>query len=688
MDHLRLLRVRHLRGPNVWTYRSALEVWIDLGPLEDRPSNTIPGFRDRLVGLLPGLQEHHCGVGERGGFIQRLDSGTMAGHVLEHVVIELLNLGGMPTGFGQTRSTSRRGVYRMAFRARDERVARVALAQGHRLLEAVLREEAFDVLAAVEAVRDEVDCSYLDPSTASIVAAAIERGIPHLRLTGGNLVQLGHGVRQRRIWNTETGRTSAIAHGISRDDALTRSLLASCGVPVADSAPAVRTAGPAVGAAEGTDRVHRLLVVGGNLVAAARGRESSVLADGRTSVQDLVDAQINASHCPGDPEGAVRSRIRCAADGAILRTLRRQGLTPESVPAAGAQVLIQRIGRESEDCTDQVHPEVRRVAELAARLVGLDVAGIDIVADDIGRPLQAQGGVVVEVHAGPGLVMHLEPTKGTSRPVGRAILDHLFAEGEDGRVPIVGIAGSRCTERIARMVAWLLHLSGRQVGLACQGGIWLDRSRVDAGDGTRWDAGRRVLMNHLVEVAVLETRGLRILEDGLPYDRCDVGLVHDLEGHEALGEHDIQRQDQMRRVMRTQIDVVLSRGAAVLNAADPEIAEMAELCDGQAVLYALDANNPAINGHRAAGGRSAFVADRTIMLACGATQTPVGHLPEPQDGQALDDEATLAAVAASWACGVDPDVIVTGVATFGSDLDPYSSVSAQAGARPVSVGAR
>ena len=215
MDDIRLLRANYLRGPNIWTYRPALEAWLDLGDLEDRPSNTIPGFRDRLVAMLPGLVEHHCGVGERGGFLQRLDGGTMAGHVLEHVVIELLNLAGMPTGFGQTRSTSRRGVYRMAFRARDERVARVALAQGARLLGAALRAEPFDVSTAVEAICDEIDRSYLDPSTASIVAAATERGIPHLRLNDGNLVQLRHGARQRRIWTSETSQTGAIAHGIN-----------------------------------------------------------------------------------------------------------------------------------------------------------------------------------------------------------------------------------------------------------------------------------------------------------------------------------------------------------------------------------------------------------------------------------------------------------------------------------------
>src|SRR6476469_6382386 len=218
---IRLLRVNYLRGPNLWTWRPVLEAWLDLGELEDWPSNKLPGFNERLTTLLPALIEHHCGVGERGGFLQRLEEGTWAGHVLEHVVIELLNLAGMPTGFGQTRSTSQRGVYRMVFRARDEQVARSALAQGHRLLMAAINDEAFDVAEAVAKIREQVDDSYLGPSTAAIVAAATDRRIPHIRLNDGNLVQLGHGPRQRRIWTAETDMTSAIAEGIAGDKDLT-----------------------------------------------------------------------------------------------------------------------------------------------------------------------------------------------------------------------------------------------------------------------------------------------------------------------------------------------------------------------------------------------------------------------------------------------------------------------------------
>ena len=229
---IELLRINYLRGPNIWTYRPALEVWLDLGALEGHPSHQLAGFNDRLTTWLPALIEHHCGVGERGGFLQRLQEGTWCGHVLEHIVIELLNLAGMPTGFGQTRSTSQHGVYRMVFRAREEQVARSALAEGHALLMAAVNDLPFDVGAAVARVRTVVDDRYLGPSTACIVTAAADRSIPHIRLNDGNLVQLGYGAAQRRIWTAETEFTSAIAEGIASDKDLTKSLLKACGVPV------------------------------------------------------------------------------------------------------------------------------------------------------------------------------------------------------------------------------------------------------------------------------------------------------------------------------------------------------------------------------------------------------------------------------------------------------------------------
>lgn len=711
-NDIQLLRINYLRGPNLWTYRPALETWLDLGELEDWPSNTLPGLNQRLCAWLPALMEHHCGVGERGGFLQRLQEGTWCGHVLEHVVIELLNLAGMPTGFGQTRSTSRRGVYRMVFRARDEQVARTALAEGHRLLMCAINDEPFDVAAAVAAVRDKLDDCYLGPSTAAIVAAATDRRIPHIRLNDGNLVQLGHGKRQRRIWTAETDLTSAIAEGIAADKNLTKTLLAACGVPVpegqvVDSPAAAWEAAQDIGLpvvvkpsdanhargvsldlseradiekafgiadAEGSQVIverhirgdeHRLLVVGGEVVAAARGESLYIVGDGRHSVAQLIGSQLNSDPRRGDAEEFPLETICLERDGVMQLLLERQGLSGVSVPAAGRRVLVQRTGNVAMDCTDEVHPEVAHAATLAARTVGLDIAGIDLVAEDIGKPLQAQGGAIVEVNAGPGLLMHLRPAEGAPQPVGRAIIDHLFPDAEDsGRIPIVGVAGSRHGSQIARLVAWVMQLGGRHVGLACREGLFLDRRRVEAGDCTHWEAGRRLLINRSVEAAVFENDAAAMLNDGLPYDRCTVGIVTDLGGAEGLTEHDVHDADQLLKVLRTQVDVVLSDGVAVLNAGDSRVAGLARLCDGSVIFYALDERTPAIAGHVAGGGRAVFLREAGCVLAEGSSHTLLPHL-QPLAAAAPAPEALLAAVAAAWAMGIDPELIAAGVQTFG-----------------------
>ena len=724
-DDIQLLRITYLRGPNVWTYRPVLETLLDLGELEDHPSDRLPGFNERLCTLVPALAEHHCGVGEPGGFLQRLQEGTWMGHVLEHVVIELLNLAGMPTGFGQTRSVTRRGVYRMVFRARDESVARAALAQGLRLLMAAINDEPFDVAAAVAAVREQLDDCYLGPSTAAIVAAATERRIPHLRLNDGNLVQLGFGARQRRIWTAETDRTSAIGEGIARDKDLTKSLLAAVGVPVPQGRAAASPAEAwevaqdiglpvvvkpsngnhgrgvtldlsardeieaawAVADRHGSEVLverfvpgheHRLLVVGGKLTAAARGETAWVVGDGTASVMSLIDAQLNTDPRRGTTESHPLNRLDPQEDEVILLDLQRQGLTPDSVPAAGRRVLIQRNGNVAIDCTDEVHPEVVHAVSLAARTVGLDVAGVDVVAQDIGRPLQAQGGAVVEVNAGPGLLMHLKPASGHPRPVGRAIVDHLFPEPmpdqespHAGRIPVVGITGSQGTTLAARLSAWLLRLGGRHVGLACRDGLYLDRRRVERSDATHWEAGRRLLMNRAVEAAVFEHSAATILREGLVYDRCSIGVVTDLGSHEDLSEHDIGSADPLFRVMRTQIDVVLGDGCAVLHAADERVVALAELCDGDVILYAQDGALPAVALQLEAGRRAVFVREGRLVLARGADLTwlaSVAPLAARAGTTAL--EPLLAAVAVAWAMDLPPDLIAAGLETFEPDAEP------------------
>ncbi|MEY4415425.1 MAG: cyanophycin synthetase [Pseudomonadota bacterium] len=704
-DDIRLLRITYLRGPNLWTYRSALEVWLDLGTLEEWPSNRIPGFVARLTAALPALEEHHCGVGERGGFLQRLQDGTWMGHVLEHIVIELLNLAGMPTGFGQTRSTSKPGVYRMVFRARDEAVGRAALAQGHALLTGLINDRPVDVAAAVEAVRAAIDDAYLGPSTAHIVASATERRIPHLRLNDGNLVQLGHGCRQHRIWTAETDRTSAIAEGIAGDKDLTKRLIGAVGVPIPEgevvdrpedawdvaqsiglpvtvkptdgnhgrgvslelSTQAEVEAAWHVADAEGSEVIieryirgdeHRLLVVAGRVVAAARGESLWVHGDGSSTIAQLIDSQLNTDPRRGEAEEFPLETLKLDREPVIRLLLERQGLDGDSVPAAGRKVLIQRSGNVSIDCTDDLHPDFARVVSLAARTVGLDIAGVDLVAEDVRRPLAGQDAAVVEVNAGPGLLMHLKPAVGSPRPVGQAIIDHLFPPGDDGRIPLLGIAGGQAPQDVARLLAWLLQLAGRKVGLACRDGLFLGERRIDDADATDGTVAERLLLNREVDVAVFENGAATLLDQGLVYDRCRIGVVTDLDGAEALARHDIRSADDLPRVLRTQMDVVLDDGVGVLNADDPRVAELARHCDGSVLLYATDA--APLADHRAAGGRAVLWRDGRAWLCDGTAETALALRQAPAAAPAV----MLPAIAAAWAFGLAPALLAAGLDTF------------------------
>ncbi|MEO8250563.1 MAG: cyanophycin synthetase, partial [Burkholderiales bacterium] len=417
---------------------------------------------------------------------------------------------------------------------------------------------------------------------------------------------------------------------------------------------------------------HRLLVVGGRVVAAARGEVITVTGDGKATVAELIDAQINTDPRRGLTDDFPLNKIIVSEDPAVLLDLQRQGLAPEAVPAYGRVVLIQRNGNVAIDCTDQIHPDVAHAAVLAAKIVGLDIAGIDLVAEDIGKPLQAQRGAIVEVNAGPGLLMHLKPAIGSPRPVGRAIVDHLFAGEESGRIPIIGVAGSQGTSTIARMVAWLTHLSGRHVGLACSDGLFFDRRCADQNDCANWPSAHRLLMNRAVQAAVIENGAASILRDGLAYDRCQIGIVTDFGGAETLAEFDVRDTDQLHKVLRTQVDVVLASGAAVLNAADERVCALGELCDGEVILYAADSQLAAIAEHRAAGGRAVVLRDGRVLLATGASETPLGELGSlmfrHRSRGELAVRALLASVAAAWALGIAPDLIVAGIETFEPEL--------------------
>jgi cyanophycin synthetase len=411
---------------------------------------------------------------------------------------------------------------------------------------------------------------------------------------------------------------------------------------------------------------HRLLVVGKRVIAAARGETAWVTGDGQSNIIDLVDRQINTDPRRGTGEDAPLNALAPQDGAEIILELERQGFTAYSVPAAGEKVLIQRNGNVAFDVSDDIHPSVAAMATLAARVVGLDIAGVDMVLEDISRPLSEQRGAVIEVNASPGLLAHLKPASGQARPIGKAIIEHLFDTDKNGRIPVIGVTGTRDTTRIVRLIAWLLHISGKQVGLACQDGFYLGARQVDAADSTSWDAAQRLLINRSVDACVFENSSRMILSEGLPYDKCQVGVVTDVGDFAALHDFYIDHLDKHYSVVRTQVDVILPQGTAVLNAADPEVVEMAALCDGNVIFYAQDPQLAAIMTHRAQGERVLFVHDGQIVLAHGMAEVALIPLASMKPAKAGKPDMVMAAVAAAWALGVTPELIVAGLRTFES----------------------
>jgi cyanophycin synthetase len=666
--------------------------------------------------------EHRCSIGERGGFFERLRRGTYLAHILEHVVLELETLAGSNCGFGRTRESNVDGVYKVAIEFDDESLVRAALEAGRELCLAAVNDRPVDVPAMIKRLRSIYENSRLGPSTRAIVDAAIARGIPVRRLNECSLVQFGWGAKQRRIIASETDRTPAMAEMIAQDKELTRSLLSAAGVPVPDGRPVenaadaweaasdiglpvvvkpqygnqgrgvatnLRTQEQVVAAyaaareegasiivekhASGGD--FRLLVVGDKLVAASRRQPAQVTGDGKRTIQQLVD-EVNLDPRRGEDHATCLSKI--PLDSVSLQVLTEQGLTVDSVPTAGQNVLIRRnanlsTGGTATDVTDFVHPEIAARAVEAARMVGLDVAGVDVVCEDIGRPLEGQGGVIVEVNAAPGLRMHLQPSFGNSRPVGEAIVSTMFADGQDGRIPVVAVTGVNGKTTTTRLVAHLLRQTGRKVGMTCTEGVYLDDRRIETGDCSGPQSARKILMNPSVDAAVLETARGGILRAGLAFDRCDVAIVTNIGEGDHLGLNDIETLDKLARVKRVPVEAVSKTGSAVLNAADQHVAQMVKCCPGRVVYFALDPENSIIAGHRAAGGRAVSVRNGSIVLLDGnhdAALISLDHVPLTHGGRiAFQVENTLAAVAAAWSLGVPREAIRTGLETFAADLD-------------------
>ncbi|MGO8752672.1 MAG: cyanophycin synthetase [Thermoguttaceae bacterium] len=715
-------KVLALRGPNIWANFPVLEAWVDLGELDDSASNEMPGFNERLMHWMPSMIEHRCSVGTRGGFFERLRRGTYLAHILEHVTLEIQSLAGVETGFGRARETSEKCVHQVVVECVEERVARECLNVGRELCLAAVYDRPFDVQAEVARLRRLAQEVCLGPSTRAICRAAKDRRIPVRRLNAGSLVQLGYGVRQRRILAAITDRTSGMAIEIAQDKEVTRGLLSSAGLRVAEgrsvasaldaweaaqeiAAPVVvkprdgnqgrgvatnlttreqvtaayeaaRREGLAVVVekhAPGDD--FRLLVVGGKMVAAARRQPPQILGDGVRTIAELV-AELNADPRRGEDHSTSLSKI--PLDAVSLGVLAEQGMTPGSTPPAGVAVLIRRnanlsTGGTATDVTDDVHPDVAARAVEAARIVGLDIAGIDVIARDIRRPLEEQGGIICEVNAGPGLRMHLDPSAGTPRPVGKVILDTLFPPGETGRIPVIAVTGVNGKTTTTRLIAHIVEGTGRLVGMTCTDGIFIGNRRVDCGDCSGPASATAVLSHPSVEAAVLETARGGILRAGLGFDYCDVAVVTNIGEGDHLGLSNVETPEKLACVKRAIVDVVQPDGTAVLNAADPLVAGMAPKCPGAVLFFAIDGNHSVILRHRNSGGRVAFVRGNTVILAAGSReefQLPLDQVPLAHGGRVpFQVENILAAVAAAWSIGVSPETICRRVQSFGTGMD-------------------
>ena len=717
---IEILSVKHLRGPNMWTYYPVLEVWLDIGDLEDFPSNLIPGFYDRLVKALPSLQEHRCSYGEAGGFLKRVEEGTWPAHILEHLTLELQNLAGIPGGFGKARDGDRRGVYKVMVSANNEEVTLTALKYARDLYLA-LAQDTKDPVALVEEIveqlRDLSDDLLLGPSTACIVNAAEERGIPSIRLSEGNLVQLGYGAKQRRIWTAETDSTSAIAETISRDKDLTKGLLASAGVPTPEGrtvtspddaweaaqdiglpvvvkpidgnhgrgvfinlyTQAEIEAAYAVAIEEGSEVLverhivgdeHRVLVVGNKVVAAAKGESVWVTGDGKHSVRELIDIQINSDPRRGTSEEHPLNPARI--DSAVELELTRQKLTGDSIPINDQKVLIQINGNVAFDVTHLVHPDVASQVALAARVVGLDIAGIDLVAQDISKPMAEQNAAIVEVNAGPSLLMHLKPASGKPQPVGKEIANHLFPPGVDFRIPVVGICGEKGKTSVAEMVAHFLRLTNLYVGLSCSKGLYFGNRAIPNSNASNWENARRTLLNRAVEAAVVENNHLSMLIEGLAYDRCQVGVVLNVDPTANFPQYAIYDEDQVFSVVRTQIDVVLPNGVGVLNADDAMVAQMAELCDGEVIFFTENPDSEIVKTHFQNGGRAVLVGKQQITLKSGKLDQKSIPVPRHSESSTTSPWKAMnlgAAIAAAWALEIPFNVIEAGAETVVTDTN-------------------
>jgi cyanophycin synthetase len=716
---MKIREINAMRGPNYWSVRrhKLIVLVLDLEEMEDRPSNSIDGFRERLEKMFPSLYEHRCSVGEYGGFFQRVEEGTWMGHIIEHIALEIQTLAGMDTGFGRTRGYGEKGVYNVVFSYLEETVGRYAAEASVRICEALISGDEYDVEPDIQRMRELREAERLGPSTGSIVEEAASRGIPWIRLNKYSLCQLGYGANQKRIQATVTSDTSSIGVELACDKEDTKFLLeqAEVEVPRGDIISResnLEAACDYVGyplvikpidgnhgrgitvdintyeealeafhiAKEVSRRVivekfitgedYRLLVINHVLVAAAKRTPAHVIGDGKSTVKELID-KVNEDPRRGYGHENVLTMI--TVNELTKTIIKDAGYTLDSVISKGERLILKdtanlSTGGTAEDVTDIVHPSNVSMAERISKIIDLDICGIDIMTSDITQPLSDTGGAILEVNAGPGFRMHLAPTTGLPRNVASPVVDKLFPQkGDTGRIPIVAITGTNGKTTTSRLIAHIAKMSGYRVGYTTTDGVYIQNRLLMKGDCTGPASAEFVLRDPTVNFAVLECARGGLLRAGLGFGNCDVAIVTNVEA-DHLGLKGIHTVEQLAKVKGVVPETVLPEGYAILNADDNLVYDMRRGINCNLALFSMDEHNPRIQALQRKGGITAIYENGYVTICRGTWKMRImkaENIPLTYGGKApFMIQNILAAVIAANVRGISIEDMKAALETF------------------------